>query len=161
MFAFKIQNTPICIKTGINNGLLKGQNAMPQKDSTSDNQNSFSMDRHTYYNSWTNQPTNTKLMPPKYGMDGKSVFDGSHSINQKKWSGSRDASEIVRRNRVASVGLGSFNNNGQALSFESHANTNIVNSALSRVRGGGAVAPVKKGFNKSNAYGPGPKHRPL
>lgn len=148
MSIFNIKNTPICIKTEINNGLLKGKNAMPQKDSTSDAQNSFSMDRQAYVNSWTNNPSNTKQNLPNFGIDRRSglptVFDGTHSAVQKKWGSNRDASEIVRKNRVLSVGLGTFNATGQAMSFESHANVNTVNSALRRVRGGGAVAPPKK-----------------
>jgi hypothetical protein len=47
------------------------------------------------------------------------------------------------------------------MSFESHSNVNTVNSALNRVRGGGAVAPPKKAQNTHNAYGPGPKNIPL
>ena len=165
MSIFNIKNTPICIKTEINNGLLKSQNAMPQKDSTSDAQNSFSMDRQAYVNSWTNNPTNTKQNYPSYGMERRrglpTVFDGTHSAVQKKWKSNRDASEIVRKNRVLSVGLGTINANGQSLSFESHANANTINSALNRVRGGGSVAPPKKAFNTNNAYGPSPKNIPL
>jgi hypothetical protein len=165
MSIFKINNTPIFIKTEINNGLLKSQNAMPQKDSTSDGQNSFSMDRQAYVNSWTNYPANTKVKLPTEGIDRRrglpTVFDGTHSAVQKKWKSNRDASEVVRKNRVLSVGLGTLNNSGQALSFESHANANTVNNALNRVRGGGAVAPVKKAFNTNNAYSPSPKNIPL
>ena len=159
-----INNTPIFIRTEINNGLLKTQNAMPQKDSTSDNQSSFSADRRSYYRTSTMNPKITVLNYPHLGMAGHrnpTVFDGTHSVNQKKWHSNRDASEVTRRNRVQGVGLGTFNSNGQAMSFESHANANIVNDALRRVRGGGAVAPPKKGYNTHNAYGPTPMNIPL
>jgi len=156
-----INNTPIFIRTEINNGLLKTQNAMPQKDSTSDNQSSFSADRRAYYHTSTLKPKITTLNPPHLGMNNHTVFDGTHTAKQKQWYGNRDASEVTRRNRVQGVGLGTFNSNGQPLSFESHANVNTVNSALNRVRGGGAVAPPKKAFNTHNAYGPSPKNIPL
>jgi len=156
-----IQNTPVFIRTEINNGLLKTQNAMPQKDSTSDNQSSFSADRRAYYHTSTLKPKITVLNPPHFGMTNHTVFDGTHTAKQKQWYGNRDASEVTRRNRVQGVGLGTFNATGQAMSFESHANVNTVNTALNRVRGGGAVAPPKKAFNTHNAYGPGPKNIPL
>jgi hypothetical protein len=156
-----IHNTPVFIRTGINNGLLKTQNAMPQKDSTSDGQSSFSADRRAYYDTSTLKPKITALNPPYLGMDSHTVFDGTHTAKQKQWYGNRDASEVTRRNRVQGVGLGTFNAQGQALSFESHANVNTVNSALSRVRRGGAVAPAKKAYNTNNAYGPTPKNIPL
>ena len=156
-----IQNTPVFIRTEINNGLLKTQNAMPQKDSTSDGQSSFSADRRAYYHKSTLKPKITALNPPHLGMTNHTVFDGTHTAKQKQWYGNRDASEVTRRNRVQGVGLGTFNATGQAMSFESHSNVNTVNSALNRVRGGGAVAPPKKAFNTHNAYGPGPKNIPL
>jgi len=164
MLKFNIKNVPVSIKTEINNGTLKTTNAMPQKDSTSDNQSSFSMDRQAYNNSFTTKPLINTLKPSYYGMGGHrnpTIFDGTSSINQKKWKGNRDASEIVRKNRVTSIGLGSLNSNGNSFSFESHANANTINHALSRVRGGGAVAPVKKAFNKHNAYTPSPKNIPF
>ena len=156
-----IQNTPVFIRTEINNGLLKTQNAMPQKDSTSDGQSSFSADRRAYYHTSTLKPKITVLNPPHLGMTNHTVFDGTHTAKQKQWYGNRDASEVTRRNRVQGVGLGTFNSTGQAMSFESHSNVNTVNSALNRVRGGGAVAPPKKAFNTHNAYGPSPKNIPL
>ena len=156
-----IHNTPIFIRTEINNGLLKTQNAMPQKDSTSDGQSSFSTDRRAYYHTSTLKPKITVLNPPHLGMTSNTVFDGTHTAKQKQWYGNRDASEITRKNRVSGVGLGTFNATGQALSFESHANVNTVNSALNRVRGGGAVAPPKKANNTHNAYSPSPKNIPL
>jgi hypothetical protein len=164
-----IQNTPVFIKTEINNGTLSTQNAMPQKDSTSDGQSSFSADRRAYTDTMTQNPKINVLNNPYRGMAGwkngprrlPTVFDGTHSANQKKWHANRDASEVIRKNRVIGVGLGSLNAAGQALSFDSHANVNTVNQALSRVRAGGAVAPVKKDYNKSNAYSPSPKNIPL
>ena len=161
----KIHNVPVSIKTEINNGTLSTLHAMPQKDSTSDNQRSFSADRRAYGHTSTMYPTITKMNPPHSGINRvlglPTVFDGTHTAKQKKWTGNRDASEITRRARVNGVGSGSTNIGGQALSFESHANANTVNSALRRVRGGGAVAPPKKAHNTHNAYSPSPKNIPL
>ena len=164
MFKFNIKNVPVSIKTEINNGALKTTNGMPQKDSTSDNQSSFSMDRQAYNNTFTTNPAINKVTQAYYGMRGHrnpTIFDGTSSIKQKKWSSNRDASEIIRKNRVTSVGIGSQNSNGNTISFESHANANTVNHALKRVRGGGAVAPPQKGHNIHNAYTPTPKSIPF
>jgi hypothetical protein len=169
MSIYKILNTPISIKTEINNGALSSQNAMPQKNSTSDNQSSFSADRRAYTHTITQNPKMNVLNQPYRGMPGwhngfrrlPTVFDGTHSANQKKWHSNRDASEVTRKNRVNEVGLGTLNASGQIISFDSHANNNTVESALRRVRGGGSVAPAKKGHNTSNAYSPSPMNIPL
>jgi len=166
----KIHNVPVSIKTEINNGTLSTLHAMPQKDSTSDSQSSFSADRRVYGHASTTYPAITKMNPPHGGIEGllggshrfPTVFDGTHTAKQKKWSGNRDASEVTRRARIQGVGSGSTNTAaGQPLSFESHANANTVNHALRRVRGGGAVAPPKKAHNTHNAYSPSPKNIPL
>jgi hypothetical protein len=157
-----IHNVPISIKQEVNNGILSTKNAMPQKNNTSDNQSSFSMDRKAYENSFTLNPSITKNNPAYYTIGGFNntsrrnlkVFDGTSTAKQKQWYGNRDASEIIRKNRVNSVGLGSLNSQGQSLNFESHANVNIVNDALRRVRGGGAVAPKKKNHNTHNSTTP-------
>ena len=59
-----IQNTPVFIKTEINNGTLSTQNAMPQKDSTSDGQSSFSADRRAYTDTMTQNPKTPKPQNP-------------------------------------------------------------------------------------------------
>ena len=160
-----IKNVPVFIKTEINNGTLKTNNGMPQKDSTSDNQRSFSMDRRAYNHTHTQNPLINKIQPGHYGMSGirnlPTVFDGTSTPKQKQWYGNRDASEITRKNRVDSVGLGTTNNGTNPISFESHANANTVNHALRRVRGGGAVSPPKKAHNTHNAYSPSPQNIPL
>ena len=160
-----IRNNPICIRQEINNGQLKSKMAMPQKDSTSDGQSTFSMDRRVYRRTVNPSPLNTKLQPAHFGMaNGRqlpTMFDGTATQKQKQWYGNRDASEIVRRNRIVEVGLGTLNVNGGAMNFESKANANTVNNALRRVRGGGAVAPAKKGHNTHNAYSPSPMNIPL
>lgn len=160
-----IQNVPVFIKTEINNGILKTNNGMPQKDSTSDNQSSFSMGRRVYNHSFTKNPLTNIIKPAYYGMSGirnlPTVFDGTSTPKQKQWYGNRDSSEIIRKKRVNSIGLGTTNNGTNPISFESHANVNTVNQALNRVRGGGYVAPAKKNYNIYNAYTPSIKNIPL
>jgi len=160
-----IINVPVFIKTGINNGMLKTNNGMPQKDSTSDNQSSFSIDRRAYNDTRTLNPLINTIRPGNYGYNTSrsfpTVFDGTSTPKQKQWYGNRDASEITRKNRVNSVGLGTTNNGTNPISFESHANVNTINHALRRVRSGGAVAPPKKAHNTHNAYSPSPQNIPL
>jgi len=160
-----LKNVSICSREEINNGILNTANAMPQKDSTSDNQSSFSIARKSYQEHYKMSSGINTIKLATFGYAGygntprrlPTVFDGTSSKNQKQWYGNRDASEIARRRRVRAIGVGSLNTSGQSLSFESHANVNTVNHALNRVRGGGAVAPPKKNHNVSNAYTPTPK----
>jgi len=160
-----INNVPVFIKTQINNGILNTNNGMPQKDITSDNQNSFSMDRLAYNNTFIQNQLLNNIKPAYYGYNKSrslpTVFDSTSTPKQKQWYGNRDASEITRKNRVTSIGLGTTNNGKIPISFQSHANPNTVNQALTRVRSGGSVAPAKKGHNIYNAYSPSPKNIPL
>jgi hypothetical protein len=58
-------------------------------------------------------------------------------------SGERTAQQNVLAARS------SFNIQSKPMTFTSGADNNIVNSAVRRVRGGGCVAPKKKGLNKN------------
>jgi hypothetical protein len=109
--------------TNINNGILSTDKAMPMKDSTSNNEAGFQMDRKEFI----------ETIP--------------HAIHpENKWiGGSRDASDVARRRRLGAVGKGSINTNNNQISFTSPNDINSRNSALRRVRSGGAVAPAKKG----------------
>jgi len=111
---FRLQN--------INNGILTTDKAMPMKDSTSSNESSFQMDRKGFIE------TIPQVIP-----------------RENKWiGGNRDASDVARRRRLGAVGKGSINTNSNQLSFTSPNDLNSRNSALRRVRSGGAVAPAKK-----------------
>ena len=114
------------ILTGLNNGILSGNKAMPAKDITSDGNSSFSMSRRSY----------ARVMP---------LITQSNVIQQeKKWFGNRDASQVTANARVSQVGIGSSNTAQSAFSFKSSIETNSERQALNRVRGGGrAVAPMK------------------
>uniref|UniRef100_A0A6C0DLP5 Uncharacterized protein n=1 Tax=viral metagenome TaxID=1070528 RepID=A0A6C0DLP5_9ZZZZ len=121
----------------INNGTLSAGKAMPQKDITSDNNSSFELARKTYIETYTGENNVTRLK------------------NDKKWYGNRDASQVTSNRRNNQVGVGSLNASKQQMSFTNHKDVNVVNDALRRVRGGGAVAPAKKGANRNNAPTPG------
>lgn len=107
----------------INNAVLTADNAMPLKDSTSNNEGRFQMDRLRFI---------------------ETIPNIVHAEN--KWMGeSRDASDVMRRRRAGAVGKGTFNANNNQFSFTNPNDNNSLNSALRRVRAGGSVAPAKKG----------------
>jgi len=122
---FSLQNT--------NNGALRGNKAMPQKDITSDNTSSFKMGRQMYIDTLSEPIEPTKKWMPAV----------------------RDASDIARRRRVAAVGKGSINVSPNLLSFTTYKDVNTTNDALRRVRAGGAVAPPKKNAQTFNPITPG------
>jgi hypothetical protein len=108
----------------LNNGILQNKTAMPLKDSTSDGTSTFAMDRLNYVSSFTGHNTH------------------------KKWvGGNRDASQTTTNRRVGAIGLGSMTSAQN--SFVSNSSKNVVNDALRRARGGGAVAPPKKAASPS------------
>ena len=115
-----------------NNGALTADKAMPQKDSTSDNNASFQIGRKTYI----------ETLPAPL-------------IPEKKWMpSSRDASDIARRRRIAAVGKGTINENNSTLSFTTYRDINTTNDALRRARAGGSVAPAKKNAQTINPITP-------
>jgi len=108
----------------LNNGILQNKTAMPLKDATSDGTSNFAMGRLNYVSSFSGQNTH------------------------KKWiGGNRDASQTTTNRRVGAIGLGSMTSAQN--SFVSNSSKNVVNDALRRVRGGGAVAPPKKAASPS------------
>jgi hypothetical protein len=122
------------------NGISKSIKGMPQKDFTSDAENSFAMDRSQYVNT-LGYKTNTSI-PVQ---------------NHKKWLGNRDASQVTTNRRIAEVGVGTLNANNVPFAFNSTRDVNTVNDAIRRTRCGGAVAPKKKNACKIS---PIPLHFP-
>jgi hypothetical protein len=120
----------------INNGVLIGQKAMPQKDITSDGDSSFELGRQTYIN------THPSTAPTV------------QQLQQKKWYGNRDASQVTANRRTNQIGVGSLNASNGQIGFTTYKDVNTVSNALTRVRAGGAVAPAKKAANKNNAPTP-------
>lgn len=109
----------------MNNGILKGPNAMPQKDITSTNENTFSMNRHTFSRQRQVARSNTNI-PPK----------------NKKWiGGNRDSSNITSKRRINTIGEISLNKSGGPMSFTTSKPGNDVRDAKHRVRSGGSIVP--------------------
>ena len=152
----------------INNGVLKGVHAMPQKDSTSTGDSTFAIDRRNYMDAYK-QPltglTKEGFDPPsttsKIWIHGGRYNNGRNNNvlmtpNQvalsKKWcGGNRDASQITRNRRVNETGLGTLNASGNPMAFTTRDNINVVREARHRVRSGGAIAPAKKYHKYRNA----------
>ena len=128
-------------KQNINNGALSGEKPMPLKDITSDNQSSFNMARQTFL----------ETVP--------AVSATNDEYLTKKWSGNRDASQIIANKRNKAVGKGTLNANGGLYSFTAYNEINVTNNALRRARAGGSVAPPKKNARTTNA--PTPKFSPV
>lgn len=119
------------IKT-IQNNQMSGVSAMPLKDSTSSNENTFSMNRRNYFQ--TNSETANTV---------------TQNL-QKKYTGSRDSSSVVAKRKANAVGNGSLNASKNTMSFTSNNNVNTVDSAKRRVRNGGYVPPPKIAASPSN-----------
>ena len=107
----------------MNNNVLMGIKAMPMKSGFSDGTAAFSCDRRHYADTYSTNTLQQNL--------------------RKKWQGgSRDASEIVAKRRVASMGA-SLNPTGSSFAFNSNTEQNSRHDALTRCRGGGASVPNK------------------
>jgi hypothetical protein len=161
MFTITNLNTPII--NNLNNGQLTAIRAMPQKDSTSDSNSTFEMDRAIYTRTLPNIENKNPSTSTTYNWQARrniqqvtSLPSGTSSnyMNGKKWYGNRDASQVTTNRRTIQVGIGSLNANNQDFGFETHSNINTTRDALRRVRAGGSVAPVKKGANLNNAPTP-------
>ena len=148
------------IQTEINNGILNSVKAMPQKAITSTNDSDFSINRRAYMDSHTETPT-TPLVKPvikqSFGFKGfvdiNHNFGGAASTQQKKWMGgsNRDASDIIARRRINTVGTGSLNASGQPIAFKTVKDNNTERQAYHRVRSGGGAVPAKCTHNYPGA----------
>ena len=151
------------ILNDINNGNLTSKNAMPQKDSTSDGTADFSKNRRTFWrflgNPLQNVSTLNLTTRSAHDIDGQPrLVQLGANVNQKKWGNTnRDASQIVSRNRVLSVGQGSFNASGTPLSFTTTRSINTERDARNRCRSGGYCVP-KKVTQKNVIPSPLPKY---
>jgi hypothetical protein len=163
MFTLANLNRPII--NILNNGQLSSVRAMPQKDSTSDGDSTFEMDRATYTRTFHHHTTNSRpSTSTTYNWKARrnvqqvtSLPTGTTSnyMNGKKWYGNRDASQVTANRRTTEVGVGSLNASNIKMAFQDHINYNTTNDALRRVRAGGAIAPAKKGAKRNNAPVPG------
>lgn len=143
----------------INNAVLKGNKAMPIKDSTSDGTSSFVMGRMDYVRAYAiNQKTSQmidSMMPPQLNnvvsninnkniYTGRSIQIGGAAPLQKKWiGGTRDASQIIDRKRINGIAIGSLNASNGSIAFTTKNDPNTVREALHKVRSGGSCVPAK------------------
>ena len=132
----------------LNNGLLSSTNAMPSKDSTSDNTGAYSTDRRLFKRTY--QPLNnfsvgqiTRSIEQRRSpaIEHGFIIDGPKSVQQKKWiGGNRDASSVTKTRRNSSTGS-TITTAGPTSFFSKEKNSRI--EALARCRGGGASVPPK------------------
>ena len=116
-----------------NNKITNVKSGMPFKPDSMTQGNDFNMGRQVYIsNSIIDLNKNTIRNPPS-----NSVGLGLKKFNQS-------SGEYVSARKMNAVGKSSINTQTTPMSFSSK-DQNLVNSALSRVRGGGCVAPKKKG----------------
>ena len=118
----------------MNNSVLQGRSAMPQKSSTSINENRFSMNRVLYSKTISSV-----------------ISETADVIKEKQYYGprNRDASSVIQRRNIL-VG-GNRNESGQSISFQGAKETNDVRQAKKRVRSSGSVVPAKKIHNYPNS----------
>jgi len=108
----------------INNAVLTGRRSMPMKDITSDNSNSFSLNRMT--------------------LERRGYVNELGPIPENKWiGGNRDASQVIANRRIKGIATGTYNNATQKMSFTSKTDKNTQRNALHRTRSGGARVPAK------------------
>jgi hypothetical protein len=123
--------------TQSNNGILSARKAMPMKDSTSDGDSSFAMDRRVYMRTPVSSPAINPLL-----------------LLKKKWYGGsvvRDATAVMGNRVRSEVGVGSLNAYGNPMSFNTVKDVNVTRDALVRVRHIGSCAPAKKIHKYENA----------
>ena len=108
----------------INNAVSEALKASPMKDMSSSNESSFAMGRNIYRETHNN---NKNVHPNKkfYGMKNN------------------DASDVIRRRRNESIGVGSLNAAQVPFSYVSSNNVQTQNQALQRVRNKGYTVPPR------------------
>jgi len=110
----------------INNGVLIAQKAMPFKGENANGDSNFTLARRDYIKTATeNKP---------FTLD---------QLNKKKFMGNRDSSAVTASRRINTVGRNTLNANQIPFQLATKEDPNSVNDALTRVRGGGYVAPKK------------------
>ena len=121
---------------------------MPQKSLTSDNQTSFVLGRRAFFNKTYLSHKTENLSK---NLDYKDYL--ARQISKPLENKSSDLR--TQRLRLATIGSGSSklkDSNDQVSFVKKNGDVNYVNNVLSRVRGGGSVAPKKRNiqFNPTN-----------
>jgi hypothetical protein len=120
-----------------NNAETRAYMGMPFKPATMTQGSDFAMGRHEYIKDSGN---------PKIG---ENVVSGRSYGNSKKKFNNSSGEQTNKRKMIAigksSINKSSINKNNNNLMAFSAADNTTVNSALNKCRGGGCVAPKKKG----------------
>jgi len=156
------------LKQSLNNGITNAIMGMPQKFRYDDGTNKFAQGRKVFLNTPTcsavitgpnlsaiRVDTNTPNCSEKINNSGWShssvhTVHGRHttgSIQNGKKSQVTSSDQYIQRLKNKAIGSGSTNRNNVDFSFKANNNSNLntTNTALKKVRGGGCVAPAKKG----------------
>jgi hypothetical protein len=134
---------------------------MPLKDLTSNNGESFSIDRSLFEKSYVapvnfslKQTTKSFFQRRDPAIRNGFIVDGPKSAKQKKWiGGNRDASQTALRRRINTTGSSLMVTGPQSFTNINDRNSRI--EALARVRGGGARVPPKVS-NRPVTFDPNP-----
>jgi hypothetical protein len=122
---------------------------MPLKNLTSDNGESFAINRNLFEKAYQPpvnyslaQTTKSFFQRRSPAIDHGFIIDGPKSVRQKKWiGGNRDASSIIMHKRMNTTGSSMTKTGPQSYNTTNDKNPRI--EALARVRGGGARVPLK------------------
>lgn len=134
---------------GLNNNTLDVKNAMPLKNLTTNNEQSFEIDRKLFNKAYQ-PPVNFSLAQTGRsffqrqtpGIQHGFIVDGPKTALQKKWiGGNRDASQTAMRRRMNTTGQTNQKTGPQSFTESNNNNSRI--DALARVRCGGSRVPLK------------------
>lgn len=123
--SMSMPNKPVL--ENINNSVLSGRSAMPQKAQTSANENQFSMNRVIY------AKTINSLLAETVETNQQKHFYGGKN---------HDASSVIQRRTILNVGY--KNKSGHPFSYQGAKNANDVRQAQKKVRNSGSAVPAKK-----------------
>lgn len=122
---FSMNSVFIHNNNNINNAVMSGIRASPQKDLTSDGTSTFAMGRQDFMRTYNSTCTVKENV-------------------QKKWiGGNRDSSRVVDKRRMIAIG-NSLNPTGGNISNMCKENANVIREAKHRARSGGSSVPAKK-----------------
>ena len=116
----------IPLKQIINNGFTRSKMGMPFKPDTMTQGSEFSGARATFINAPVSR------------------HEYTNSAYSKNKAAPVSSSQLIESRRTKAIGKSSTNRQSKIMSYRSQ-DTSFRNSSLARVRGGGTVAPKKKG----------------
>jgi hypothetical protein len=128
------------IRNDLNNAVLRGVDAMPIKDSTSDGSTTFSMMRRRFLTTYTTAVPAQNNQNQRVGISNRFTANFAAKTGPSKVT---DNSDVVARRKAAAIGAGSMNAQGGPMSFMSSSNPSVVADARVRARYGGSAVPKK------------------